>query len=241
MSSEKLINIEEVGQPFKLLRTEEEILQAIEDQKSDAPRVTPQDIEMKIRKVEFMVLDNLTTICQITVENGFTTVGKSACVSAARWDKKIGEDVAYKDAFDQLWPLEGYLLKEKLWQEKCDNSVIKTQEFKPVNWKNEIKLDTIEDFLVNPKGKNVETYPIKRRYHEVASIYPPGAWVKGSDLPGANQGISEVFVGDAGDLQPFSFLECTDFDHYAPPSQEEIEEALKIQNDDPVLKNFSGE
>ena len=51
---------------------------------------------------------------QTTVKNGFKVVGKSAPASPENFDPEKGRELAYEDAFRQLWPLEGYLLRERL-------------------------------------------------------------------------------------------------------------------------------
>ena len=56
------------------------------------------------------------TICILTVENGFTFIGKSAAASPANYNEDIGDKIAYEDAFRQIWSHEGYLLKEKLFR-----------------------------------------------------------------------------------------------------------------------------
>lgn len=58
------------------------------------------------------------TICTIRMGNGYTVVGESACVSAANFDESLGRKYAYNNAVDKLWPLEGYLLAERLRQEE---------------------------------------------------------------------------------------------------------------------------
>jgi hypothetical protein len=57
---------------------------------------------------------NLLTICVLQLENGFTILGKSAPASADNFDAEKGRRFAYEDAIKQLWPLEGYLLRQKL-------------------------------------------------------------------------------------------------------------------------------
>lgn len=51
------------------------------------------------------------TVCLITVDNGFTVVGKSAPASEANFCADKGREFAYEDAIRQLWPLEGYALR----------------------------------------------------------------------------------------------------------------------------------
>lgn len=81
-------------------------------------KVTPQRIKDSIRKEEFYILnDGRTTLCQLTLANGFTVTGESACVSIENFDKGIGEDIARNNAVDKVWQLEGYLLAEERYQD----------------------------------------------------------------------------------------------------------------------------
>lgn len=83
-----------------------------------APKVTKDGIEEKIAAVDYLQPPGMTlTICILTMQNGFTVVGKSAAASPENFDKAIGERVAYDDAFRQVWALEGYLLREQLHEE----------------------------------------------------------------------------------------------------------------------------
>ena len=56
------------------------------------------------------------SICLLVMENGFTVIGKSAPASAANFNADLGRKLAYEDAIRQLWPLEGYALRERLWE-----------------------------------------------------------------------------------------------------------------------------
>lgn len=87
----------------------------------NAPKVTKEQIAAKIRGETYTILPNgRTTVCQITLENGFTVEGYSACVSIENFDKELGEVIAYEDAFDKIWQLEGYLLAEDLYWQKLN-------------------------------------------------------------------------------------------------------------------------
>lgn len=78
-------------------------------------KVTLEGIKSKIKAECFMVLpDGRTTLCILSLENGFTVKGMSACVDSTNFDLDIGRKWAYEDAVQQIWPLEGYLLAEKL-------------------------------------------------------------------------------------------------------------------------------
>ncbi len=81
-------------------------------------RVTNQSIDARIDKVEYQRLPGTTlTICIITMVNGFTVTGESACADPDEYNQERGEEIAYENAFKKLWPLEGYLLKERLYQQ----------------------------------------------------------------------------------------------------------------------------
>jgi len=81
----------------------------------NAPRLTPDSIDSKIRDVYWHVVPNsTTTLCSILLENGFRVNGESAAVSLENFDEDIGKQVAYENARTKIWALEGYLLKDSL-------------------------------------------------------------------------------------------------------------------------------
>ncbi len=89
----------------------DELEKAIEDQPYE--KVTKKIIDDKICEVGYLILPNSTvTICSITMINGFHVIGKSACVDSGNFKRELGEQLAFKDAYRQLWSLEGYLLAE---------------------------------------------------------------------------------------------------------------------------------
>lgn len=111
-----------------------------------APRITPSHIEDCIASVHFftaadgvngakrpdaVIMDDslqsleLLTICVLVLKNGFTVVGKSACASPENFNADIGKDVAWRDAKEQIWPLEGYLLKQNLYEQKQSQDMLK--------------------------------------------------------------------------------------------------------------------
>lgn len=80
-------------------------------------KVTMQGILDKIKGVTYTLLPNgRTTICQLTMENGFTIEGSSACVDPKEYNQFLGEKYAYEDALSNVWKFEGYLLAEKLYE-----------------------------------------------------------------------------------------------------------------------------
>lgn len=96
--------------------TEQTLEQEIQDKGLTAPRITPEHIQSKIIKTEFHVFKNTClTVCVLTLQNGFTVTGESACASPENFNKELGEKYAKENAVSKVWALEGYLLKEKLY------------------------------------------------------------------------------------------------------------------------------
>ena len=100
------------------MSTDLEIEKEIQRKGLDAPRLTPDLIESKIIKEEYHLLADVLTVCVLTLENGFTVTGESACASPSNYNKEIGDKIARDNAKDKIWLLEGYLLKEKLYLSK---------------------------------------------------------------------------------------------------------------------------
>jgi len=95
--------------------SDESIELEIQAKKLTAPRITPSHIDDQIVKSQYHVFTGTTvTVCCLTLRNGFNTVGKSACASSNNFDAEIGRKLAYDDARNQIWELEGYLLRDFL-------------------------------------------------------------------------------------------------------------------------------
>lgn len=60
---------------------------------------------------------DVLSICLLVMINGFTVIGKSAPASPENFDPELGKAFAYQNAIRQLWPLEGYALRERLMQQ----------------------------------------------------------------------------------------------------------------------------
>ena len=94
---------------------EQQLEQEIQSKGLNAPRLTPAIIDATIVYEEYFRVANTTcTICSLVLQNGYVVVGKSAAISMANFDEEIGRKVARDDAREQIWALEGYLLKERL-------------------------------------------------------------------------------------------------------------------------------
>lgn len=121
------------------MTNETQIEQEIQDKGLVAPRLTPADIDATIvdeyyftaaqgvgnncnsyDAMGFHNVLNTLTFCVLILKNGFTVTGESACASPENFDAEIGKKIAYKNAREKIWLLEGYLLKEKLHQAELD-------------------------------------------------------------------------------------------------------------------------
>lgn len=60
----------------------------------------------------------LVTYCIIILENGFKVEGVSACVDPTIYDEWKGRQYAYENAFNKIWELEGYLLRQALHEKE---------------------------------------------------------------------------------------------------------------------------
>lgn len=79
-----------------------------------APRIMPYMLDHVIVSEEYYVFNaTQTTVCLLTLANGFTVTGESACVSPENFNEEIGQEVAKEKARDKLWPLLGFLLAER--------------------------------------------------------------------------------------------------------------------------------
>lgn len=83
----------------------------------NAPRLTPTLIESKIKGTWFLrVPDTTMTLCVLTLENGFQVTGESAAASPENFDADIGAKIAFENARQKIWQLEGYRLKQELFE-----------------------------------------------------------------------------------------------------------------------------
>lgn len=121
------------------MNNDQAIEQEIQAAGKTAPRVTPDSIKAAIVAEHYFTASDgvlgrlyaesedgdigdgaapvalsLMTFCVLVLRNGFTVMGKSACASPENFDANIGRKIARDDAISQVWPLEGYLLKQQL-------------------------------------------------------------------------------------------------------------------------------
>lgn len=87
----------------------EKELSELEDNKLTVEFLNNQIIETVYTKIG----DRLTH-CLLIVKNGYIFTGESSCVDPNNYDKDIGEKIAYDNAFDKLWPVYGFILRQHL-------------------------------------------------------------------------------------------------------------------------------
>jgi hypothetical protein len=91
------------------------IEQEIQDKGLTASRVTPDRIENVIVSEQYHVFNGTTlTVCCLTLANGFTVLGESACASPENYDADLGRKIARENAKQKIWALEGYALRNEL-------------------------------------------------------------------------------------------------------------------------------
>jgi hypothetical protein len=84
-----------------------------------AQHLTPDLIDATIADESYYVLsETRLTVCRLILKNGFKVLGESACASPENFDAELGRKLAKKNARDKIWMLEGYLLKDKIYNGK---------------------------------------------------------------------------------------------------------------------------
>ncbi len=96
--------------------TEQAIEKEIQEKGLNAPRLTPDLIDESIVDEDYHIFEKTClTVCCLTLKNGFTVTGESACASPENFNAEIGQKIARDNARDKIWVLEGYLLKQRLY------------------------------------------------------------------------------------------------------------------------------
>jgi hypothetical protein len=83
----------------------------------NAPRLTPADIDHAIVGEDYYVFPGTSlTVCALILRNDFIVVGHSAPASSDNFDPELGRKIARAHARDQIWALEGYRLRQSLYE-----------------------------------------------------------------------------------------------------------------------------
>lgn len=181
-----------------------------------APRVTPADIEANIDSEHYFtakdgvigdlfiggVIDDpdghglpqsldLLTFCVLTLRNGFTVTGESACASPENFDAEIGRKVARENAVQKIWPLMGYALKCELHRRAVFDASPKVGH--------QVETKTYADGMSatgTPPLPNISPTEQGRLQQHVDMVRESG-WV-----PGGGAGEQRADHAVAGDLPP---------------------------------------
>lgn len=113
--------------------SEAEVEAEIQAKGKTAPRITPEHVDEQIRSEVFwhpgrdaetleLAADaspeeralSCLTVCALVLKNGFTVTGESACASPENFDAELGRKIAYRNAREKIWALEGYQLRTRL-------------------------------------------------------------------------------------------------------------------------------
>lgn len=95
---------------------EQDLEKELQEKGLNAPRLTPENIDAVIDHVDFHIFEqSCLTVCCITLKNGWNVTGESACISPENFDKDVGRRISRKNAREKIWALEGYLLKQHIF------------------------------------------------------------------------------------------------------------------------------
>lgn len=95
--------------------TNDKIEKEIQEKGLTAPRVTPDQLEQVIVSEQYHVFNGTTfTACLLTLKNGYTVIGESACASPENFNAELGRKISRENAKNKIWALEGYLLRSRL-------------------------------------------------------------------------------------------------------------------------------
>jgi len=86
--------------------------------------VAKADVFEKIKDETYYIFPGTTvTTCLLTLENGTKVLGINyGAIDPERHDWEQGRLNAYENAFEKIWELEGYLLREKLTTQKSEGN-----------------------------------------------------------------------------------------------------------------------
>jgi hypothetical protein len=81
--------------------------------------VTQESLEQLIEastKQEIVFWDK-ELVVSYRLPNGFTVLGRAACVNPNNFDYEVGSKICRENAINELWQLEGYILQQKMHED----------------------------------------------------------------------------------------------------------------------------
>lgn len=153
--------------------SEQSIEQDIQNKNLNAPRLTPALIDSKIKSCKYHVFDKTClTVCCMTLINGFTVTGESACASPENFDADIGKAISLENARNKIWALEGYLLKQKLFESHDDTTFTGRLYIEHAELKS--KIDKLQIFIISDacdKLPQIERDSLKEQYEHMSKYF----------------------------------------------------------------------
>lgn len=99
------------------MRNEDEVESDIQKKGLNAPRLNPTLITSAIMDADYHVFPGTTlTVCALKLRNGFIVIGESAAASPENFNEELGRKIAYDNARNKIWALEGYLLRQRFYE-----------------------------------------------------------------------------------------------------------------------------
>lgn len=85
-------------------------------------KISLEDVHAEVANEQYHVFPgSQLTVCCLTLQNGFTVTGESACADPAEFDETVGRKIAMDKALDKIWMLLGYTLKEQMYRGETKN------------------------------------------------------------------------------------------------------------------------
>lgn len=96
-------------------KDEQAIEAEIQKKGKTGPRITPDMVDAEIVDEDYHVFPRTQlTVCVLTLKNGFTVTGESACADPANFDADLGRMIARSNARNKIWPYLGFRLKDQI-------------------------------------------------------------------------------------------------------------------------------
>lgn len=128
-------------------------------------RITDEHINSIIACIVYYVFPDTThTVCVLTLKNGFTVTGESACIVPENFDADRGREVALGKAKDKVKMLEAYLMRQRIYDDAAQN--IPRREPAP------------DPYFINAAiPTRVMVLLDNTQFHEATPILPDGTYV----------------------------------------------------------------
>lgn len=85
--------------------------------------LTDNLIQKQIVSTEFSRIGKKTTVCCLTLTNGFEVIGTSSCVNPEKYNEELGQKYSRERALAKIWELEGYRAQWELFIKDCNEKV----------------------------------------------------------------------------------------------------------------------